>query len=70
MSEPNDNPFRYRTDWSPTGWAETIDVTGRLAAVKTFSRAQLEAARRVPTLQKAVRGAVERRLRRLAEAAP
>jgi hypothetical protein len=47
---------------------ETVDAGGRLEAVKSFSKMDCRAALKMPDLQKTVRQAIERRLKRMESA--
>jgi hypothetical protein len=47
--------------------AESVDVGSRLYAVKSFSKNDCRAALKLPDLQKTVRMAIERRLKRMLE---
>jgi N-acetylmuramic acid 6-phosphate (MurNAc-6-P) etherase len=57
------NPFRCPSVYQKN--AEHVDATSRLELVKAFSEEQCRAALEVKDLQKTVRIAIERRLRRL-----
>lgn len=59
------NPFQSSIKKFGGGFTQTVDVEGRIALVKRFDAAQLESALQVPGLQKTVRLAIERRLRKL-----
>lgn len=58
------NPFI--THWTPdVGWVGYVDVKNRLDMVKQFDIEECRKALRMRSLQKTVRTAVERRLRKL-----
>jgi len=60
------SPNPFSNDGGKTAW---IDGDSRLSCVKDFSIKQCKAALELPDLQKTVRLAIERRIRKLSKAA-
>lgn len=63
------NPFRHASGFRDVPHVETVDAKDRLEAVKSFNAAELRAVIDLPNVQKTVRVAAERRLRKLAKEA-
>lgn len=59
------NPFQKRADYAPSGYTEAIDTQTRLEDIRRFTGNQLRQVIELTGVQKAVRLAAERRLRKM-----
>jgi hypothetical protein len=64
MPQEVNNPFRYKHALGG-GYVQAIDAESRLRMVKTFGPDELRAVIHLPGIQKTVREAAERRLKKL-----
>jgi hypothetical protein len=68
MSQPTENPFRYTKNiLGRDRQLEAVDAKSRVTMLQGFGPDQLRAVVAMPDVQKSVRTAAERRLRKLGE---